>query len=147
MIMIPLILGLVVAQSQGCPDFSGNYVIQGEDGKVELSIKQAGCQSITIDRKNTYLGKTTKEKTHTLKLDGKFQDDEGWFGGSDKLKVSARMTEGHLEIVAKSASLQLNSTVFWQDSYELLPNRDVLITESYSGGQSGAAKMTAHRQR
>ena len=54
-----------------CPNLSGQYFIQGEDGQVRITITQTGCAQIRIDRTNTYLGKTTREQ-HTLRIDGQF---------------------------------------------------------------------------
>ena len=38
----------LLAQQPPCTDFSGNFVIQGEDGRVAVQIQQMGCARITI---------------------------------------------------------------------------------------------------
>src|SRR5688572_29934827 len=65
-----------------CPNLSGQYVIQGEDGQVGIIIEQQQCERITIVRRSGYLGKIRSE-THRLTLDGKAHEDSKWFGGSD----------------------------------------------------------------
>ena len=57
------------AASAQCPNLSGTYVKQGEDGQVEIVIDQHECDRISIVRNNNYLGTKTSEK-HILKLDG-----------------------------------------------------------------------------
>src|SRR5439155_4944542 len=50
-----------------CPDLSGRYVKQSEDGRVYISIKQTRCESIEIDWDG---------ETHVLRLDGKTHRSE-----------------------------------------------------------------------
>ena len=42
-----------------CPDLSGNYMIQGEDGEVHISAKQERCDRINIVRNSGYPGTIT----------------------------------------------------------------------------------------
>jgi uncharacterized membrane protein len=48
-----------------CPNLSGKYVVQGEDGQVHLVIDQHECDRINIVEEFNYLGTITTE-THTL---------------------------------------------------------------------------------
>jgi hypothetical protein len=52
-----------------CPELSGRYLLQWEDGQVELVIQQIACQTVTVIRKASYLGKASIER-HNLKIDG-----------------------------------------------------------------------------
>src|SRR5437899_3347437 len=72
-----------------CPDLSGDYMIQGEDGQVHISITQYKCDRIVIVRKNGYLGTQTLEK-HTLELDAKEHADTRWLGARRRPRTSAR---------------------------------------------------------
>src|SRR5438093_1644537 len=71
-----------VASIPQCPDLTGKYMIQGEDGQVHISIEQEGCARATIVRQSGYLGTVTSEK-HALKLDGTPQEDSPWLGSTD----------------------------------------------------------------
>lgn len=84
-----------------CPNLSGEFVYQGEDGLVRWSIVQTRCEQIRIDRITNYLGKITTEQ-HTLKLDGKFQNDTGWLGSPGRYQTSAKFTSAALEIIVRS---------------------------------------------
>src|SRR5437667_3380061 len=106
-----------------CPDFSGKYVIQGEDGQVFITITQQGCRQMTVERTNNYLGTITREK-HTLKLDGVFHPDSSWYGGVDKEKSAAKFVSGKLELVVASAS---SGRVFRKESWEFLPDGNITM--------------------
>jgi hypothetical protein len=43
-----LLILLLVSMQATCPDLSGKYVIQGEDGRVYFTISQLRCESIRI---------------------------------------------------------------------------------------------------
>src|SRR3954466_10037116 len=77
-----------VAAIPECPDLSGKYMIQGEDGQVHVSILQEHCDSAIVRRDSGYLGKITSEE-HVLKLDGTVQKDSPWLGSTDRYESSA----------------------------------------------------------
>jgi len=74
----PAILALVILCSSatealsGCPDLSGKYYRQGEDGYVIFRIRQVECSSLEISDERNYLGKITITKL-ALKADGIFR--------------------------------------------------------------------------
>ena len=103
-----------------CPNLSGNYVIQGEDGQVHISIDQHECDRINIVRKSGYLGTITSE-THILKLDGKDQKDSPWLGSKEQYTTSATFVGSELRVRARTTS---GST--FTMSYSLTPARDLL---------------------
>ena len=47
---------IMAGTCSACPNLSGRYRLQGEDGQVFISIQQKGCSRITIVRENWYLG-------------------------------------------------------------------------------------------
>src|SRR5207247_1491826 len=65
----PAILALVILCSSatealsGCPDLSGKYYRQGEDGYVIFRIRQVECSSLEISDERNYLGKITITKS------------------------------------------------------------------------------------
>src|SRR5262245_21513646 len=81
--------GTGAVATRKCPDLSGKYMIQGEDGQVHISIEQEQCDRVTIHRESGYLGTITSEK-HVLKLDGTVQDNSPWFGGTEHYETSAK---------------------------------------------------------
>ena len=89
----------VMASAQ-CPNLSGRYVKQGEDGQVLITIDQQECDRITIVRRNNYLGTITSER-HVLKLDGKDQKDSPWLGGSEQYRTSAKFVGSELQVTTR----------------------------------------------
>jgi hypothetical protein len=110
-----------VASANGqCPNLSGNYVAVGEDGHVQITIHQQGCNRIDIIMKSNYLGTITSE-THNLKLDGKEQKDSSWFGSADQYRTSAEFVGSELQVRASTTG---GSTV--RMNYSLTRDRDLL---------------------
>lgn len=91
----------VTAGSQ-CPNLSGTYLIQGEDGQVQISIEQYKCGRIEIVRDSGYDGEVTPEK-HVLKLDGKDQADTPWLGAGGLPSTSARFVGSELLVEVRIA--------------------------------------------
>jgi hypothetical protein len=121
-----------------CPNLSGNYMIQGEDGQVHIAIEQHGCDRIDIVRKNNYLGEITSE-THNLKLDGQERKDSPWFGGSEQYSTSAKFIGSRLQIKARTTGGSTLTMI-----YSLAPSRDLL--EEVSTGSRGVPTL-AKRQK
>ncbi len=84
-----------------CPNLSGNYVAQGEDGQVHIAITQHECDRIEIIRKSNYLGTMTSE-THSLMLDGKERKDSPWLGGAEQDTTSARFIGSQLQVTTRT---------------------------------------------
>jgi hypothetical protein len=103
-----------------CPNLSGNYMIQGEDGQVHIAIDQHECDRISIVRKNNYLGTITSE-THTLKLDGQDQKDSPWLGSTEQYRTSAKFVGAELQVKARTTGGSTLTMI-----YSLTPARDLL---------------------
>jgi hypothetical protein len=86
-----------------CPDVSGKYMFQGEDGQVHISILQERCDRAIIRRDSGYLGKITSEE-HVLKFDGTVQDDSPWLGSTDRYETSAKFNDSALQIEARTTT-------------------------------------------
>jgi hypothetical protein len=135
-----------VAQST-CPDLSGRYVVQGEDGRVLIHIKQTRCQRITIERM-IYSYPDISRTTHQLVLDGKFHADTGWFGERAQRLTSAQFRSVRLEIVSQPAKTKDGAGFAWKQSLEMLPNRDLCTrffdsyTKAWSVSRAGRQKST-----
>jgi hypothetical protein len=124
--------------SPQCPNLSGNYVIQGEDGQVQIAINQHDCDRIDIVRKSNYLRTIASEK-HTLKLDGKDQKDSPWMGSSEQYRTSAKFVGSELQVKAISRN---DSTITM--IYSLNPARD-LLEEALTDGRG--VPVLAKRQK
>lgn len=109
-----------ITASPQCPNLSGNYTIQGEDGQVQIAIDQHECDRINIVRKNNYLGIMTSE-THTLKLDGKDQNDSPWLGSTGQYRTSAKFVGSELQVKARTTAGSTLTMI-----YSLTPTRDLL---------------------
>src|SRR2546422_3072332 len=130
----------VTVRSQ-CPDLSGNYMIQGEDGEVHISVKQERCDRINIVRNSGYPGTITSE-VHMLKLDGKVQEDSPWMGSADQYKTSAKFDGSVLQLQARTPRGTTLRMI-----YSLTPDRhlleDVLIDGRRHGGPLAARRQNA----
>jgi len=70
-LFISLALCLFAASASACPNLSGHYVLQGEDGRVHYAVRQRGCDRVELDRTDAYLGKTSAVETQVFIVDGK----------------------------------------------------------------------------
>ena len=119
----------VTAGSQ-CPNLSGHYLAQGEDGQVHILIDQHNCDRIKIVMNNYYLGTKTSE-IHTLKLDGNEQTDSPWFGSSGQNRTSAKFVGSQLQVRSRPARGMTITLI-----YSLTPGRDLLEGSPDDGGES-----------
>lgn len=116
-----------------CPNLSGDYLLQGEDGQVRITIDQLDCDRVDIIRKNNYMGTLTSEK-HALKLDGKEQEDSPWLGGAEQCRTVARFVGAELQVKAKTSGGSTLTTI-----YSLTRLGDLL--------ENGGVPVVAKRQR
>jgi hypothetical protein len=124
-----------------CPHLSGVYMIQGEDGQVQISITQHNCEHITIIRGNNYLGSLTSEK-HTLVLDGKDHADTPWLGARKRPRTSARFVGS--ELVVDTATPGDGKLTFL---YSLTSERDLNEESVFNRrGDERGAVLVAKRQ-
>jgi hypothetical protein len=128
-----------VATTAKCPNLSGRYMIQGEDGQVYISIVQERCNRASIRREIGYLGTITGEK-HFLKLDGTVQEDPPWFGETERYKTSAKFNDSALHIEARSNSGSTLTMIYSPTS------EGDLLEEVVLNGH-GAGSSVAKRQR
>jgi hypothetical protein len=128
-----------------CPNLSGQYFKQGEDGQVRITIAQTGCAEIRIDRTNTYLGKITREQ-HTLRIDGQFKDDNPWLGSSDRVQTAAKFTSAALEITVRLPSAKSESEFAFKFLYVMRSNGDLDIREFDRKSQAYVPAIIAIRE-
>ena len=126
------------AATPKCPDLSGKYLLQGEDGQVYISIEQKRCDRASIRREIGYLGTITGEK-HLLKLDGTVREDPPWFGEAEPYKTSAKFNDSALHIEAKSKSGSTLTMI-----YSLTPEGD-LLEEVFQNGRGAGSPNVAKR--
>jgi hypothetical protein len=92
-LFITLALCLIAASANACPNLSGHYVLQGEDGAVQYAVRQGGCDRVEIDRTATYLGKTSAVETQVFIVDGKPHGKTGtinhWVGNRLRIGPTA----------------------------------------------------------
>jgi hypothetical protein len=143
--MLSLLLLLVQVASNpqiACPNLAGRYVIQGEDGRVYITIVQTHCNRIAIEWNNN----PTANSKHILALDGRFRVDSGWFGFRERLLTSAQMRPDGLEIIATPARSADTSVFRWKHVLELLPNGDLCARLFDSRGKPAAPMLAARRK-
>src|SRR5262245_31129588 len=130
-----------VATMPKCPDLSGRYMIQGEDGQVHISIEQERCDRATIRREIGYLGTITGEK-HLLRLDGTVQEDPPWFGETERYQTSAKFNDSVLHIEARSNGGSTLTII-----YSLTHDGDLVEEVLLNGHGAGVGPLVAKRQR
>ena len=111
-----------------CPNLSGEFVVQADGGPAEITIAQTACEQIRIERTTSSRGTISREQ-HTLKIDGKFQNDTSWRGGADRYQTSARFISAALEIIVRPSSASSDSDFSFRFLYVLRSNGDLDIRE------------------
>jgi hypothetical protein len=118
-----------------CPDLSGEYYHQGEDGYVIWRIRQVECSAIEISNERKYIGKITNTKL-SLKADGIFRwVYGGLYAGREAYMIASRFVGNTFEITTvppfsskskegKKIGLQAMSLV---DIYSLDSQRNLSI--------------------
>jgi hypothetical protein len=135
--------GVFSGQSKGqkCLALEGDYVLQGEDGQVHISIRQDGCTNIAIIRETGYLGKITREE-HRFRVDGTTQPDSGWYGGTEKYQGTAHFTPSELRIELRALDGTMRTMLF-----SLTPKGDLLEDSLTNGKRLGGGPTVAKRQK
>lgn len=89
LLLITFAFCLLTASARACPNLSGHYVLQGEDGEVHYTVIQQGCDRVEIQRTDTYLGEKSAVETQVFIVDGKPHGKAGtinhWVG--DRLQI------------------------------------------------------------
>jgi hypothetical protein len=146
--MLVLAFVLLLQQSSaspaGCKDLSGHYVIQGEDGRVYITLAQTRCTRIAMDWKSSSYAHESRWR-HVLMLDGRSHLEAEWYGSGRQL-TSAQLRSGKLDIVVRPPKSVDTTTFLWKRVLELLPNGDICVRFLDSPKWSWIA-MRAGRQR
>jgi hypothetical protein len=108
-----------------CPDLSGRYVMQYEDGRVHVTIAQVRCESMQLDTRSQYLHEPVVTGRHKLRLDGEFREDTGWNGSTARQMTSAKLRDGVLEIVTKPAKPDDPRGIKWEVQFRRMDNGDL----------------------
>jgi hypothetical protein len=126
LVLMQLILsgGSTSAQA-ACPNLTGRYVMQYEDGRVHVTIAQVRCESMQIDTRSQYLHEPVVIGRHKLRLDGEFREDTGWNGSTSKQLTSTKLRDGILEIVTKPAKPDDPRAISWQVQFRKLDDGDL----------------------
>jgi hypothetical protein len=109
----------------GCPDLTGRYVMQYEDGRVHVTIAQVRCESLQLDTRSQYLHEPVVVGRHKLRLDAEFHDDTGWNGSTAKQLTSTKLRDGILEIVTRPAKPDDPRGITWQVQFRKLDDGDL----------------------
>jgi hypothetical protein len=121
--------------SAACPDLTGRYAIQSEDGRVFVSIQQVACERATVHWDiQSYDGRSGVPSA--LTLDGRFRPDSGWFGGGRQLSA-ARFNGDTLEIVARPHTSRDSTSVSWRLWLHPIPGGDLCTLFSHLDGDVG----------
>jgi hypothetical protein len=123
-----MLVALVVLQfgQPSCMDFTGHYVISGEDGAVDVRITQLRCASVDVNWESSLYPR--KPVVHTVRLDGVARADSSWFGDGRILSAASittnRLTFEFTYDVGGTRSLRKRSLAL-----ELLSTGDLCVTD------------------
>jgi hypothetical protein len=134
--MLPLLLAIsFLGPADQCnTNLSGRYVIQGEDGRVYVSISQAGCTKVSITWESS-LFPNRPPAEHHLALDGEFHDDYFWFQGRRRGEQSAAsLKDSALEIRMRRAGDGLRLV--------LLPDGDLCVNGELRASREGTGNRS-----
>lgn len=142
--LLPLLLSLqqISSPPRGCPDLSGDYVIQGEDGRVYVSIVQTRCSRIRIGW-NYGAFRSGRDSTHFLSLDGEFHRDTGWFGSRQPQRTSARLFANRLEIISQPTRPDNATGFIGKHILQVLSNGDLCTRLLNPNGSSQSAMLAS----
>lgn len=135
----------VAALGSTCPNLSGRFGIQGEDGVVDVVVKQVACTQITIDWVRSYLGPVS-HSAQTLVLDGKFHQKGPEPGTRGARLVMAHFQGDTLEIVSK-ALVAPNSLPVHKQRIVRLPTGNICISHSNEDPDSWSGVMAGLEDR
>jgi hypothetical protein len=136
--IVLLLLQQPSASPRLCPDLSGHYVLQGEDGHVDVIIEQTGCERLALEW-NIFSYPDTAPSRHVLRLDGRFHPDTGWFGSPGSQLTSARFIGDTLHLVAKASNASRARSLPWEQSFVTIG--DDLCTRFVDSSGSRSATM------
>jgi hypothetical protein len=129
----------VAALGSTCPNLSGRFGIQGEDGVVDVVVKQVACTHITIDWVRSYLGQVS-HSPQTLALDRKFHRKGPEPGTRSARLVMAHFQGDTLEIVSKALAAPDSLPVHKQRIVRL-PTGNICISHSNQDADSWSGVM------
>jgi hypothetical protein len=94
LLFISFALCFIAASASACPNLSGHYMLQGEDGTVRYTVRQQGCERVEISIRSTYLGKESVVETQVFIVDGKPHGKTGtinhWVGNRLQIGPTAK---------------------------------------------------------
>jgi hypothetical protein len=142
----PLVLSLLIisggstSAQAACPDLTGRYVMQYEDGRVHVTIAQVRCESMQLEMRSQYKYEPVVCGRHKLRLDGEFREDTGWNGSTSKQLTSTKLRDGILEIVTKPLKKDDPRALSWQVQFRKLDDGDLCqITKDFFDRRRRAA--------
>lgn len=96
LLLITFALCVITASASACPNLSGRYTLEGEDGVTRYTVIQHGCDRVEIHRTDAYPGENSTVETQMFIVDGKPHGKAGtinhWVG--DRLQIGP--TESHV---------------------------------------------------
>ena len=143
MLFTLLALQLAVAPN-ACVNFSGRYVIQGEDGRVAVHIEQTRCARIAVSWESS-MYPNARPLVHSLALGGAFQRDAGWFGARESQRTAATLRARTLELFRLPVTARQNASRELMLRLELLADGDLCVSSARTSSISPAKR--AGRQR
>lgn len=135
---------LLLMQQPACTDFTGSYVIQGEDGRVAVEIRQSGCTRISISWESS-LYPNSPPVVHSLMLGGVFQTDRAWFSQNGIQQTAVEVKPGRLELFQRplpESSVDRRSLMLRLDR---LPDGDLCVSTERTNPRSPAMRASRVR--
>jgi hypothetical protein len=123
--LVPFFATLLLLHPNTCPDFSGTYVIQGEDGRVRITISQTDCSKLSLEWRTP-----SASVINHLVLDGTARSAPAWFGIAGSHWISAQMRDSVLELRSHSRVQITDSQLRleWRALFQFISANDLCVT-------------------
>jgi hypothetical protein len=123
------------SSSASCPQLAGRYVVQGEDGRVYITIEQSGCGAATVQYL-TFSGVGVDSAVadsilHEYTVDGAYRPDTSWFG--EPAGVTEASWVGDTLRLRSRSRAEGDTSLAWRISLSPMPNGD-LCFDHYDRG-------------
>lgn len=123
MSILLVLVGLQFAQPK-CMDFTGHYMISGEDGTVDVRIAQSQCARVDITWESSL--ERRKPVVHTVPLDGIARADTSWFG-AERIQSAGTIVASKLEFRLTDGVGPGQRAVHQSLTLEMMSNGDLCV--------------------
>ncbi len=110
---------------RSCVDFSGRYVMQGEDGQVRVGVSQVACSRVLLTLRSNYLDQHVDSTAFNVSLDDRWQTSAHGLWGDGAISVRAHVHGDTLSLFARPIASADTSAIAWGYDFIRRANGDL----------------------